>query len=49
MNNVFFYFDLYLNQEQYKTCKLCSNEFHGFKRPLRAFELEKKQIMARKC
>ena len=28
----FFYFDIYLAQEQDKTFKLYSNEVHGFKR-----------------
>ena len=37
----FFYFDIYLAQEQDKTFKLYSNEVHGFKHSLRAFEFEK--------
>ena len=32
---------MYLPQEQEKTIKLCSNEVHGFKRPLIAVEFEK--------
>ena len=37
----FFYFDIYLAQEQDKTFKLYSNEVHGFKRSWIAFEFEK--------
>ena len=47
----FFYFDIYLAQEKDKTFKLYSNEVHGFKRPLIAFEFEKTRknfIMTRK-
>ena len=34
----FFYFDIYLAQEQNKTFKLYSNEVHGFKRSLIALK-----------
>ena len=38
----FFYFEIYLAQEQDKTFKLYSNEVRSLNHPLRAFELKKK-------
>ena len=48
---IFFHFDIHLAQEQEKNFKLNSNDVHGFKHPLRVFEVEKTMkffIMARK-